>query len=66
MPKKTTILIVVLAIVTAVLLFLAVTQGSKQITNNQSATPTPHVVAKTAKVFFNPIVTGKQIGRAHV
>jgi len=54
MPKKTTILIVVLAIVTAVLLFLAVTQGSKQITNNQSATPTPHVVAKTAKVFFNP------------
>lgn len=54
MPRKTTILIVVLAIVTAVLLFLAVTQGSKQITNNQNATPTPHVVAKTAKVFFNP------------
>jgi hypothetical protein len=54
MPKKTTILIAVLAIVTAVLLFLAITQGTKQLNNNQTATPTPHVVEKTAKVFFNP------------
>ena len=55
MPKKTTLLIVVLAIVTAVLLFLAINQSGKQNTPPQvSTTPTETPVVKSAKVFFNP------------
>ncbi len=55
MPKKTTLLIVVLAIVTAVLLFLAINQSGKQNNPPQvSTTPTETPVVKSAKVFFNP------------
>ncbi|HVZ11889.1 MAG TPA: hypothetical protein VG965_02575 [Patescibacteria group bacterium] len=55
MPKQTTILIVILAVVTGVLIFLALTnQNLKFANNNQATTPTPTPVKKTAKVYFNP------------
>ena len=54
MPKKTTILIIILAVVTGVLLFLAITEGQKQSSPSTSIAPTQKVVQKTAKVFFSP------------
>lgn len=54
MPKKTTILIAVLAVVTVILLFFAVTSGQK--TPNEIFKPPQQTkkVAKTATVFFRP------------
>ncbi len=55
MPKKTTILIAILAIVTLVLLFLAVSSDSiKPLNPTKNPTPTKKEVQKTAKVFFAP------------
>ena len=54
MPKKTTILILILAVVTAVLVYLAVTEGQKQGISQTTTAPTQKVVAKTSKVFFSP------------
>ncbi len=54
MPKKTTVLIAILAVVTVVLLGLALIQSQKQNTLMTSISPTPKPVEKTAKIFFNP------------
>jgi hypothetical protein len=54
MHKQTIILIVVLALVTGVLIFLAVTNQNILKTNNTGTVPTTASVQKTAKVFFNP------------
>lgn len=54
MPKKTTILILILAIVTGILLFLAISETKKPSTPSTTVAPTKKPVAKTAKVFFNP------------
>ncbi len=54
MPKKTTILIFILALVTGVLLFLAVSEGKKSQAPQTTATPTKKPVTKTARVFFSP------------
>src|SRR3990167_7742206 len=55
MPKKTTILIILLAIVTGILVFFAITSKSQE--EPQEGTgivPKSDVVEKTARVFFNP------------
>ena len=54
MPKKTTILILILATVTGILLFLAVTENKKSGAPTTTPVPTKKPVEKTAKVFFNP------------
>lgn len=55
MPKKTTVLILILALVTGVLVFLAVSEGRKQINPpDNSVIPSKKVVEKTARVFFSP------------
>ncbi|HVT00964.1 MAG TPA: hypothetical protein VHE53_01880 [Patescibacteria group bacterium] len=54
MPKKTTILIVILALVTGVLLFLAISEGQKQNNQTTQVAPTVKPVEKTSKVFFSP------------
>lgn len=54
MPRKTTILILILATVTAVLLFLAISEGKKPQAPKTSITPTKKQVIKTARVFFSP------------
>ena len=54
MPKKTTILILILAVVTGILLFLAVSNQKQSAPLLSKPTPTKKVVTKTAKVFFNP------------
>src|SRR3989344_838832 len=54
MPKKTTILILILATVTGILLFLAVTENKKSGAPTITPVPTKKPVEKTAKVFFNP------------
>ncbi len=54
MPKKTTILIVILAVVTGVLLFLAITNGNQKQSSMTTILPTTPPVEKTAKVFFSP------------
>ncbi|HVZ67571.1 MAG TPA: cohesin domain-containing protein [Patescibacteria group bacterium] len=54
MPKKTTILIIILALVTGVLLFLAISEGQKQTSQVNQVVPTQKPVEKTSKVFFSP------------
>ncbi len=54
MPKKTTTLILILALVTGVLVFLAVSEGQKQTNNQTVPTPAKKVVKKTSKIFFSP------------
>lgn len=55
MPRKTTILIIILAAVTGVLLFLAISSERQRPSTPQTTiAPTKKPVAKTAKVFFNP------------
>ena len=55
MPKKTTILIILLAITTGVLVFFAITSESqKEPREGTTTVPKSDVVEKTAKVFFNP------------
>jgi len=54
MPRKTTILILILATVTGILLFLAVSEGKKPQAPKTSITPTKKQVQKTARVFFSP------------
>ena len=54
MPKKTTILILILTAVTGVLLFLAVSEGRKPQAPKATITPTKKQVQKTARVFFSP------------
>lgn len=55
MPKKTTILIILLAITTGVLVFFAITSGSqKELQEGITTVPKSKVVEKTAKIFFNP------------
>ena len=54
MPKKTTILILILTAVTGVLLFLAVSEGRKPQAPKATTTPTKKQVQKTARVFFSP------------
>jgi hypothetical protein len=55
MPRKTTILILILAAVTGLLLFLAVTEGRKpQPPKQETAVPVKEPVQKTARVFFSP------------
>lgn len=54
MPKKTTILILILALITGILLFLAVTENKEAPTGPTTVVPTKKPVEKTAKVFFNP------------
>jgi len=52
-PKKTTILILILSVVTGILLFLAVrSETGKQPTT--ATVPTKKPLEKTAKVFFSP------------
>ena len=54
MPKKTTILILILAAVTGALVFFAVTSTQPQPQKKITVTPIEKPVVKTAKVFFNP------------
>jgi len=54
MPKKTTILVIILAIVTVILLVLAVTESRNQNTQQTNAVPTQKPVERTAQIFFNP------------
>jgi hypothetical protein len=54
MPKKTTTLILILAAVTGILLFLAISETRKPSETPAVVTPTKKPVVKTAKVFFNP------------
>ena len=54
MPKKTTILILILALITGILLFLAITENKKSGAPTITPVPTKKPVEKTAKVFFNP------------
>ena len=54
MPKKTTILILILAAVTGVLLFLAASAENQKSRNEVSPQPTKKVIQKTARIFFNP------------
>ncbi len=54
MPKKTTILIIILAIVTGVLLYLAVSTENNKLPGVTTPTATPTPIQKTIKVFFNP------------
>ncbi len=54
MHKQTIILIVILAVVTGVLVFLAVTNQNVLKKNQSKVVPTAKVVEKTTKVFFNP------------
>ncbi len=54
MPKKTTILILILAAVTGILLFLAISETKKPQTPSRPVAPTKKPVEKTAKVFFSP------------
>ena len=54
MPKKTSLLILILAIVTGILLFLAISQSRKQNTLTGTPIPTKVPIVKTAKVFFSP------------
>lgn len=55
MPRKTLILILILAAVTGILIFLAITsQTSKQPITTQAPAPTIKSAEKTAKVLFNP------------
>jgi len=55
MPRKTLLLILVLAAVTAILIFLAImSQSMRQPTSTQGPNPTLIPVEKTAKVLFNP------------
>lgn len=53
MPRKTTILILILATVTGILLFLAVSEGKNLQAPKTSITPKKQV-QKTARVFFSP------------
>src|SRR3990167_1622059 len=54
MPKKTTILILILAIVTGVLVFLAVTNQGQKPAGPTFAVPTKAPVERTAVLMFNP------------
>src|SRR3989338_1527195 len=54
MPKKTTVLILILALVTGVLVFLAVSEGRKQTSPQTNIIPSKKAVEKTARVFFSP------------
>ena len=54
MPRKTTILILILATVTGILLFLAVSEGKKPQAPKATITPTKTQVQKTARIFFSP------------
>lgn len=55
MPKQTTLLILVLAIVTGILVFLALkNQTFKPSPKTQVLAPTQKPVEKTARVFFSP------------
>lgn len=54
MPRKTTILILILTTVTGILLFLAVSEGKKPQPPQTTVAPTKKQVQKTAKVFFSP------------
>jgi hypothetical protein len=54
MPKKTTILIIILAAVTGILLFLAVSEGGKPQSQETSTAPTLKEVPKTATILFSP------------
>lgn len=53
MPKKTTLLIILLAAVTGILLFLAL--ASSRDTGLKTDVPPKKAVEKTARVFFNPL-----------
>lgn len=53
MPKKTTILIVILAVITGVLIFLAIrSDQGQQLLNIDTPTPTPNAVQPFAQVAF--------------
>ena len=54
MPRKTTILILILATVTGILLFLAVSEGKRGKAPQTTIVPTKKEVPKTATVFFSP------------
>lgn len=56
MPKKTTVLIVLLALVTVVLVFFAISSGTgQQTTDTTPETDTPDVaIEKTTTVYFDP------------
>ncbi len=54
MPKKTTILILILAAVTGALLFFAVTSTKPKPAEKPTVMPVKKAVVKSAKVFFNP------------
>ena len=55
MPKTTAILIAILALVTGILVYLAVTsQSARRAPTTQNIVPTEKPVEKTAQVFFNP------------
>ena len=55
MPRKTLILILILAGVTGILIFLALkSQTGRQPVSTQNPAPTLPTVAKTARVLFNP------------
>lgn len=55
MPKKTTILIILLAVTTGVLVFFAITSQSQKEPQEGTATiPESKAVDKTARTFFNP------------
>jgi hypothetical protein len=54
MHKQTIILIAVLAVVTMILIYLAVINQNILKTNTTKAVPTQAPVQKTAKVYFNP------------
>lgn len=55
MPTRTAILIVILALVTGILVYLAVTsQNARRAPTTQNLIPTEKPVEKTAQVFFNP------------
>lgn len=55
MPKKTTLLIIVLAVITGILLFLALV--STQSPTLKTNVPEKKAVEKTAKVYFSPEMT---------
>jgi hypothetical protein len=55
MPTRTAILIAVLALVTGILVYLAViSQSARRAPTTQNLIPTEKPVEKTAQVFFNP------------
>jgi hypothetical protein len=68
MPKKTTILIVILALITGILIFLAVRSDKTQnfINDNfQKATPTVAVVKPYANLSFSPPVVSLANGQVN-